>query len=225
MKIILTECDTGNFMTFPMLPEEIKVECATRFQSYDIMNIGEIMQPLGEELTRMSWSCKIPGEKRQVKNDKGIYQNPYIIVSHGDPLKVQSWFSYLRNKGIKCRLLITETPVNHDVYLESYTMTYAGGFGDYDCDISFVHAKDLKVLTEGAEKKDNDGTAKAVTLQEQQRAEKKADTSYTVKKGDCLWDIAQSKLGAGSRYTEIATLNNISNPNKISVGQVLLLPT
>ncbi len=189
------------------------------------MNIGEIMQPLGEELTRMSWSCKIPGEKRQVKNNEGIYQNPYIIVSHGDPLKVQSWFSYLRNKGIKCRLLITETPVNHDVYLESYTMTYAGGFGDYDCDISFVHAKDLKVLTEGAEKKDNDGTAKAVTLQEQQRAEKKADTSYTVKKGDCLWDIAQSKLGAGSRYTEIATLNNISNPNKISVGQVLLLPT
>ena len=225
MKIILTECDTGNFMTFPMLPAEIKVECATRFQSYDIMNIGEIMQPLGEELTRMSWSCKIPGEKRQVKNNEGIYQNPYIIVSHGDPLKVQSWFSYLRNKGIKCRLLITETPVNHDVYLESYTMTYAGGFGDYDCDISFVHAKDLKVLTEGAEKKDNDGTAKAVTLQEQQRAEKKADTSYTVKKGDCLWDIAQSKLGAGSRYTEIATLNNISNPNKISVGQVLLLPT
>ena len=55
MKIILTECDTGNFMTFPMLPEEIKVECATRFQSYDIMNIGEIMQPLGEELPRISW--------------------------------------------------------------------------------------------------------------------------------------------------------------------------
>lgn len=226
MKIILTECDTGNFMTFPMLPEEIKVECVTRFQSYDIMNIGEIMQPLGEELTRMSWSCKIPGEKRQVKNDKGIYQNPYIIVSHGDPLKVQSWFSYLRNKGIKCRLLITETPVNHDVYLESYTMTYAGGFGDYDCDISFVHAKDLKVATEGAEEKDNNGgTAKAVTPQEQQRPEKKADTSYTVKKGDCLWDIAQLKLGAGNRYTEIATLNHISNPNQISVGQVLLLPT
>lgn len=227
MKIILTECATGNFMTFPMLPEEIKVDCATRFQSYDIMNIGEVMQPLGEELTRISWSCKIPGEKRQVKKENGSYQNPYIIVSHGDPLKVQSWFSYLRNKGIKCRLLITETPVNHEVYLESYTMTYAGGFGDYDCDISFVHAKDLKVSTEGETEKENSGenTAKAVTPQEEQRPEKKADTSYTVKKGDCLWDIAQSKLGAGSRYNEIATLNHLSNPNKISVGQVLLLPT
>ena len=223
MKIILTECDTGNFMTFPMLPEEIKVECATRFQSYDIMNIGEIMQPLGEELTRISWSCKIPGVKRQLTTGND-YQNPYIIVSHGDPLKVQSWFSYLRVRGTKCRLLITETPVNHDVYLENYTMTYAGGFGDYDCDISFIHAKELKVSTEGSESNSEDGTTKAITPQEQQRAEKKADTSYTVKKGDCLWDIAQLKLGAGSRYTEIATLNNISNPNKISAGQVLLLP-
>ena len=79
MKIILTECDTGNFMTFPMLPEEISVECATRFQSYDIMNVGEIMQPMGEELTRISWSCKIPGEKRQVKKEDNCYQNPYII--------------------------------------------------------------------------------------------------------------------------------------------------
>ena len=210
-------------MTFPMLPEEIKVECATRFQSYDIMNIGEVMQPLGEELTRISWSCKIPGEKRQLTTGNG-YQNPYIIVSHGDPLKVQSWFSYLRVRGTKCRLLITETPINHDVYLENYTMTYAGGFGDYDCDISFIHAKELKICTEGSESDNAEGTTKAVTPQEQQRPEKKADTSYTVKKGDCLWDIAQAKLGAGSRYKEIATLNHLSNPNKISAGQVLLLP-
>ncbi len=123
--------------------------------------------------------------------------------------------------------MITETPINHEVYLESYSMTYAGGFGDYDCDISFVQAKELKVLTEGAEESsngENPGTTKAVTPQEEKRPEKKADTSYTVKKGDCLWDIAQAKLGAGSRYGEIAALNHISNPNKISVGQVLLLP-
>ena len=122
--------------------------------------------------------------------------------------------------------MITETPVNLDVYLENYTMTYAGWFGDYDCDISFVHAKDLKVSTEGETEKDAEkSTTKAVIPQEQQRPEKKTDGSYTVKKGDCLWDIAQSKLGAGNRYQEIATLNNISNPNKISVGQILLLPT
>lgn len=41
-------------MTFPMLPEEISVECATRFQSYGIMNIGEIMHPISEALYCLS---------------------------------------------------------------------------------------------------------------------------------------------------------------------------
>lgn len=50
--------------------------------------------------------------------------------------------------------------------------------------------------------------------------------TYTVKKGDCLWTISQEKLGTGSRWTEIATLNNISKSNPtIYPGQVLTLPS
>lgn len=52
-------------------------------------------------------------------------------------------------------------------------------------------------------------------------------TTYTVKKGDCLWNIAKKYLGNGSRYTEIAALNKdkIKNPNLIYPGQVLTLPS
>lgn len=218
MKIILSEFDTGDYMTFPMLPEAITVECGTRFQSYDIMNVGEIKIPLGEELTRFSWKCKIPGKKRQMKNG-GVFLNSFIIVEK-DPKAMEEWFSYLRNSNIKCRLLITETPVNHNVYLENYTMTYAGGFGDYDCDISFIHAKELKVSTENP----TAHTAKASVPPENARPSKSSDSSYTVKSGDTLWDIAQKVLGKGSRYTEIAELNGISNPNIIKQGQTIRLP-
>lgn len=48
--------------------------------------------------------------------------------------------------------------------------------------------------------------------------------TYTVQKGDSLWRIAQNVLGGGSRYTEIASLNGISSPYIIHVGQVLQLP-
>ena len=50
--------------------------------------------------------------------------------------------------------------------------------------------------------------------------------SYTVKKGDCLWNIAKKYLGKGSRYPEIAELNKdkIKTPNLIYPGQVLTLP-
>lgn len=219
--IKLTEVKKGDYMTFPMSPEEITTDCETRFQSYDIMNVGEVKIPCGEELTRFSWDCKLPGEKRQRKDKNGNLIESYLIVGHGDPKKIQEWFSYLRVKRIKCRLIITETPINHDVYLESYTMNYSGGFGDYDCEISFVQAKELKVSTENTEATE---TTKAVVPAEQQRPVKQQENSYVVKKNDCLWDIAQSKLGSGSRYMEIAELNGISNPKLIKEGQTLLLP-
>jgi len=44
--------------------------------------------------------------------------------------------------------------------------------------------------------------------------------NYTVKKGDTLWAIAQQYLGSGTKYPQIASENNIKNPNLIYPGQV-----
>lgn len=63
-------------------------------------------------------------------------------------------------------------------------------------------------------------------------SDKKADGSentsgtYNTVKGDCLWKIAEQKLGDGSRWTEIYNLNkdSISDPDLIFVGQELVLP-
>lgn len=54
-----------------------------------------------------------------------------------------------------------------------------------------------------------------------------AVTTYTVVSGDCLWNIAKKYLGSGSRWTEIYELNKsqISNPNLIYPGQILIMPT
>ncbi|TNF24136.1 MAG: LysM peptidoglycan-binding domain-containing protein [Deltaproteobacteria bacterium] len=48
--------------------------------------------------------------------------------------------------------------------------------------------------------------------------------SYVVKPGDTLSAIAQRVLGSASRYTEIARLNGLANPNLIRAGQTLKLP-
>ncbi|MCB0448174.1 MAG: LysM peptidoglycan-binding domain-containing protein, partial [Gelidibacter sp.] len=48
--------------------------------------------------------------------------------------------------------------------------------------------------------------------------------TYTVKSGDSLGSIAFKQLGATAKWREIAELNNIVNPSKIEVGQVLQLP-
>lgn len=53
------------------------------------------------------------------------------------------------------------------------------------------------------------------------------NSSYTVKSGDCLWNIAKKQLGDGSRWKEIYELNKdkIKNPNLIYPDQSLTLPS
>ena len=52
-------------------------------------------------------------------------------------------------------------------------------------------------------------------------------TTYTVVKGDCLWNIAKKFYGSGSKYTIIYNANQGvigGNPNLIYPGQVLTIP-
>ena len=48
--------------------------------------------------------------------------------------------------------------------------------------------------------------------------------TYTVVKGDSLWNIAVRAYGDGFRWTEIAEVNELDNPNIIHTGNILILP-
>lgn len=48
--------------------------------------------------------------------------------------------------------------------------------------------------------------------------------SYTVTKGDYLWQIALRAYGDGFKWVEIARANNLVNPDVIHVGNVLSIP-
>ena len=49
-------------------------------------------------------------------------------------------------------------------------------------------------------------------------------STYTVKQGDSLWEIAKTYLGSGLKYEAIAELNGLKS-TQIYPGQVLKLPT
>ena len=54
-------------------------------------------------------------------------------------------------------------------------------------------------------------------------AKKIDDNTVEVERGDTLWGIAKTYLGSGTSYTQLANINNISNPNLIYVGQIIKL--
>ncbi len=46
---------------------------------------------------------------------------------------------------------------------------------------------------------------------------------YVVQAGDNLWQIAAAQLGDGARYPEIATANNILNPDILPFGMTIII--
>lgn len=65
-------------------------------------------------------------------------------------------------------------------------------------------------------------TPKPVIANEEQPAI--TGQTYTVVKGDTLWDIAVKAYGDGYRWLEIAKANHLANPNLIHPGNVFILP-
>ncbi len=59
----------------------------------------------------------------------------------------------------------------------------------------------------------------------QQKDESSGDVTYTVKSGDTLSEIAQHYFGDPMRYKDIAHYNNISDPDRIEIGQVIRIPS
>lgn len=51
------------------------------------------------------------------------------------------------------------------------------------------------------------------------------DTFYTVRRGDCLWVIAENFLRRGVLFSIIAERNNVENPDLIFTDQLLQIPT
>ncbi len=176
----------------PWLPEKINFYSnKTRFASYDILNKGEVKIPAGANIHGYTWEGILPGEGR-----KG---SPLQRGDWQDPKRIQSIWSLWRECGTTLRLLIVGTPVNHDVYLEDYEVTYAGAFGDYGYSISFIEARDVAMK--------NDPAASTSFAGQVRTEELSSVKTYTVASGDTLWIIATKILGNGSRWPEIYLLN------------------
>jgi nucleoid-associated protein YgaU len=62
------------------------------------------------------------------------------------------------------------------------------------------------------------------TLSQAVEVKKPENSKYIVKSGDSLWKISTSVYGTGYRWTEIAKLNKLVNPDLIHSGNELMLP-
>jgi nucleoid-associated protein YgaU len=83
--------------------------------------------------------------------------------------------------------------------------------------------KNPNLIKEGQELKIPAVKAKIAKTTDEAK-EKITGGTYTVVKGDNLWEIAVRAYGDGYKWVEIARENKLANPNLIHTGNVLRLP-
>ena len=134
-----------------------------------------------------------------------------IKLKAGDTVKLQGLGKYLSG----------------DYYVKDITRQVSkNGYSHSATLIKTDFGNSLKTVSKTSAKKNStkkDSTKKKVSSSS---SSKSAQRTYTVKKGDCLWNIAKKFYGNGALYTKIydANTNKIANPNLIYVGQVFVIP-
>lgn len=212
MDFYLTD-ETGKRLHFPLNPERITAVTTARIQTFEAIELGEYALPRGTLLVRMTFDGLLPGATRK---------HTSLVKSWRDPRAIAGELSGWRNEGAKLRLLVTETPFNHDVFMQTFEHTWSGGHGDMRYSLELVQARDILIHPEGQAK----SKAEVKVLSASRSLPASAKT-HTVVSGDTLWGIAKKRLYNGARYMEIYNLNKAligPDPNKIKPGQVLRLP-
>lgn len=208
----------GKQILLPVTPSEIEIKAGNRNKAVYILNFGEINLAKKPGLQEIRFTVLLPGRMYSfVQMEDGFHEPEYFLncfkeyKAAAKPVQLILFRRLADGTQLFCG--------NMDVLLEDYTVTEKGGEqGDFWVELHWKEWKAAKSIRYSV--KNQDG-GNVLMEQGQERQAKTPAATYTVKKGDCLWNIAKKQLGDGTKYKEIAKKNGISDPNKIYPGQVL----
>ncbi|MTI56161.1 LysM peptidoglycan-binding domain-containing protein [Geosporobacter ferrireducens] len=212
----------GEVIRLPVNPDRLTVQINSKNKTISLIELGEVNVLKDPGLTEISFNILLPGQKYLLIED---FKTPEFYL--------EKFKQYKKDKK-PIRWIVSRDmgsfDMNMEVSLEDYTFEErAGEEGDIYVSLKLKEYKhyETKVLSiqsiVAATTPGVNEPPKVLATEAVQRATKEPEKTYTVKSGDSLWAIAKLQLNDGSKYAEIARLNNIKNPNTIYPGQTLRL--
>lgn len=208
----------GREIQIPVLPAKLKVTSPGKNETTTVLNLGEVLILRKKGLRTVAWDSFFP-----------VNEAPYVTGRITDPVEIVQAIQKARDKEKPIRFLITGTDLDINVRMGVETFDYeerSGELGDFYYSIKLSEWKDYsprRIVLPAAPEKPAQAQEPARTGEPPAAAAK----TYTVKSGDCLWNIAKKFYGKGSDYTKIYNANKGvigGNPNLIYSGQVLTIP-
>lgn len=212
----------------PIAPQKLQVKINNANETITLINEGEVNILKTAELTDIEFECTIPQVKYPFATYKGGFKGASHFLDYFDELKTsKAPFQFIVSRVMPSGKDLFST--NMKVSMEDYKIMEQAKDGfDLTVKIKLKQWRDygtktVKVQIAAAKPK--------VAVTQIRPAETApapaASQTYTVIKGDCLWNIAKKFYGKGSKYTVIYNANRGvvgGNPNLIYPGQVLTIP-
>jgi hypothetical protein len=217
-----------NKCLLPVAPPKLSVKINNANETVTLINEGEINILKKAELTDIEFECRIPQEKYPFAVYKSGFKGADYFLDYFESLKTSKkpfQFIVCRKRPTGKRLFDT----NIKVSMEDYKITEDAKNGfDVLVKIKLKQWRDYGTKTVNISFNMEKPKA-SVEPQREATTSPAPETAqtYTVVKGDCLWNIAKKFYGNGSKYSIIYNANKSvigGNPNLIYPGQVLTIP-
>lgn len=212
----------------PIAPSKLTVKINNANETITLINEGEINILKKAELMDIEFECRIPQENYPFAVYKSGFKGVDYFLDYFESLKTSKkpfQFIVCRKRPTGKRLFDTNIKVSMEDYkitedakngfdvLVKIKLKQWRDYGTKTVNISFDMEKPRASVEPQRETTTSPAPAAAQT--------------YTVVKGDCLWNIAKKFYGNGSKYSIIYNVNKSvigGNPNLIYPGQVLTIP-
>jgi len=205
-------------MLFPVAPSKMQTKVSNKNKTISTISDNEISMIKGAGLSEITFEVLIPYRQLPfAMYDTGFKPIEYFLSrleSMKNALK-PIFLKVIRQEsyGTEIQVTLEDYTISEDAK-DGKSVTVAIKLKNY----AFRSTKEVSVT-----KPTLSGGGKTVAVKTTRQVTKVVEKNYVVKAGDTLWAIAKKNYGDGSKYKDIALLNNISNPNKLSVGQVIRL--
>ncbi|MGN6710727.1 LysM peptidoglycan-binding domain-containing protein [Anaerocolumna jejuensis] len=209
----------------PIPPSKIQTTVNNQNKTINLMNEGEVNVIKSPGLTEFKFDILLPLNTYYpfaMYNNKEFLHASYFLDYFKKLKNNRTPFFFVINRykydpQLKAKANMIKTRM--EVILESYTITEATDSApDIEVSIELKEYVKYETIVKDLDSKTN-------TVMKSSKingpSHKTIPNTYVVKKGDTLWVIAKKLLGDGAKCWNLAKLNGISNPNKLTVGQVL----
>ncbi len=203
-------------LRLPVNPPTISIESDHGFEDVQVSQLGEYTVIGDRMLKGFTFSSLFPRHYHPSYCEYGGFPLPKEFIQ-----TLERW----RETKRPMRLIVAGTWINIAVTMRNlnYDVERAASGGDIYYDVYFKEYRFVKV----GKVEQSPNKAKVSASSSRDNSKKQA-TTYTVKKGDSLWKIAQNEMNGGTNWRKLYEANKAvigKNPDAIKPGQKLRIPT